>query len=192
MKPWLLNILACPIDKHHPLEAYFFSWETSENEIKKITTEAGMPSKFFNDNYAHLSKQLVDGTISPDSIRNVVDRSESDYSKRLLAVVIDTTLRLEQVLDRCEDDLLKEFPEDIDVLYRFLNLVELDEGLLVCPKCGRWYPIGSAVETIPEMLPDDLREKERDLEWMEKWKELVPPHVLDGGKPYNLQNANKT
>jgi uncharacterized protein YbaR (Trm112 family) len=186
MKPWLLNILACPIDKHHPLEAYFFSWETSEDEIKKITTEAGGPSKFFKKNYAHLAKQLVDRTISPDSVRNIVDRSESDYSKRLLAVALEATLRLEHAVDKCEEDLLNEFPEDIDVLYRLFNLVELDAGLLVCPECGRWYPIGSAVETIPEMLPDELREKERDLEWLEKWRNLVPSQVIDGGKPFNL------
>jgi uncharacterized protein YbaR (Trm112 family) len=192
MKPWLLNILACPIDKHHPLDAYFFSWETSEDEIKKITTEASVPSEFFKKNYAHLAKQLVDGTISPDSIRRIVDKSESEYSKRLLAIAVDATLRLEQVFDKCEDDLLGEFPEDIDVMYRFMNLVELDAGLLVCPECGRWYPIGSAVETIPEMLPDDLREKERDLEWMKKWRELVPPNVLEEGKPYSLSNDDKT
>ena len=35
MKPWLLNVLACPIDKHHPLEAYFFKWETSDEELEK-------------------------------------------------------------------------------------------------------------------------------------------------------------
>ena len=186
MKPWLLNILACPIDKHHPLEAYLFSWETSEEEIEKITTEAGVPSKFFKKNYAHLAKQLVEGTISPDSIRKIVDKSESEYSKRLLAVAVDAAFRLEQVFDKCEEDLLKEFPEDIDALYRFLNLVELDSGLLVCPECGRWYPVGSAVETIPEMLPDDLREKDRDLEWMERWRGLVPSHVVEEGKPFNL------
>ena len=81
---------------------------------------------------------------------------------------------------------MKEFPEVVDALYRFLNLVELDAGLLVCPECGRWYPIGSAVETIPEMLPDDLRDKERDLEWLERWRGLVPPQTIEGGKPYNL------
>ena len=81
---------------------------------------------------------------------------------------------------------MKELPDDVDALYRFLNLVELDAGLLVCPECGRWYPIGSAVETIPEMLPDDLREKERDLEWLERWRGLVPSQTIEGGKPYNL------
>ncbi len=65
-------------------------------------------------------------------------------------------------------------------------MMEVDTGLLVCPECGRWYPIGSAVETIPEMLPDDLREKDRDLKWLEEWRQHVPEHVITDGKPYNL------
>ena len=85
-----------------------------------------------------------------------------------------------------EKKLLKDYPEGIDVLYRYLNLVEVEEGLLRCPKCGRWYPIGSAVETIPELMPDDLREKERDLEWLAKWKDKVPEEVLTEGKPFTL------
>ncbi len=44
MKPWLLNILACPIDKHHPLEAVFFRWETPEEEIEINADSAGTPS----------------------------------------------------------------------------------------------------------------------------------------------------
>ena len=80
MKPWLLNILACPIDKHHPLEALFFSWETSEEEMEKIASEAGLPSDQFKKNYEHLAKQLVDGTISSPAIRNVEDLSSSNSS----------------------------------------------------------------------------------------------------------------
>ena len=83
---------------------------------------------------------------------------------------------------------MKEHPKDIDSLNRYLHRLEVDAGLLVCPECGRWYPIGSAVETIPEMLPDDLREKDRDLEWMEKWSHLIPANVLEEGKPYNIKH----
>ena len=68
----------------------------------------------------------------------------------------------------------------------FTELNEAGRAQVVCPECGRWYPIGSAVETIPEMLPDDLREKERDLEWLERWRGLVPSQTIEGGKPYNL------
>jgi uncharacterized protein YbaR (Trm112 family) len=185
MKPWLLNILACPIDKHHPLEAYLFSWETSEEEMRK-TSEAGLASPHFKKNYGHLAKQLVDGTISPAAIRNIEDESDSNASKGLLAVAVDAITRINQVSDKCEEDLLRDYQEDVDALYRFLNLIEVDAGLLVCPECGRWYPIGSAVETIPEMLPDDLRDRERDLKWLEKWREKVPTKVLEEGKPYNL------
>ncbi|MFB0557970.1 MAG: Trm112 family protein [Candidatus Bathyarchaeia archaeon] len=186
MKPWLLNILACPIDKHHPLEAYFFSWETSEDEMSKLSSEAGLPNPDFKKNYEHLAKQLVDGTISPPAIRNIEDASGSNSSKGLLAIAVDALSRLKQAKEMCEEDLLKEFPQDIDALYRFMNLIEVDAGLLVCPECGRWYPIGSAVETIPEMLPDDLRERDRDLEWLEKWRGVVPTNVLEEGKPFNL------
>src|SRR6186713_335297 len=28
---------------------------------------------------------------------------------------------------------------------------EIDEGLLICAECGRWYPI---IEQLPEILPD--------------------------------------
>jgi uncharacterized protein YbaR (Trm112 family) len=186
MKPWLLNILACPIDKHHPLEARFFGWETSEEEMRKIASEAGFPSHYFKKNYEHLAKQVVDGTISIPAIRDIEDISDSNAAKGLLAIAVDAATRLKQAQDVCEEDLLKEHPEDIDALYRFLNLIEVDSGLLVCPECGRWYPIGSAVETIPEMLPDDLRERERDLKWLEKWRERVPAQVLENGKPFNL------
>jgi uncharacterized protein YbaR (Trm112 family) len=188
MKPWLLNILACPIDKHHPLEAYLFSWETTEEELRKIASEAGQPNTHFKKNYRHLAKQLVDGTISPEAIRSIKDLSGYDDSVGLLAVAIDAINRLKRVPETCEDDLLRDHPEDIDALYRFLNLMEVDAGLLVCEECGRWYPVGSAVETIPEMLPDDLREKERDLKWLEKWRDLIPARVLERGRPFNLSS----
>ncbi len=186
MKPWLLNILACPIDKHHPLEARFFSWETSEEEMHKIASEAGTPSHYFRKSYRHLAKQLLDGTISPAAVRAIEDVTGSRDSAGLLAEAVEAVGRLEQVLDRSEDELLREFPDDLDRLYRFLNLVEVDAGLLVCPECGRWYPVGSAVETIPELLPDDLREEERDLAWLERWRDRVPASVLERGKPFNL------
>lgn len=36
--------------------------------------------------------------------------------------------------------------------------VEVADGLLVCGRCGRWYPIH---DRIPEVLPDHLRDRER-------------------------------
>lgn len=186
MKPWLLNILACPIDKHHPLEAYFFKWENTEEELEKINRDAGVTTIHFKKQYAHLAKQIVDGTVSPPALENIVDETGSTYSQELYADAKKFLNRLSFEKSREEKKLLKDYPEGIDVLYRYLNLVEVEEGLLRCPKCGRWYPIGSAVETIPELMPDDLREKERDLEWLAKWKDKVTEEVLKEGKPFTL------
>jgi uncharacterized protein YbaR (Trm112 family) len=60
---------------------------------------------------------------------------------------------------------------------------EVQEGILFCPKCSRFYPI---TEEIPVMLPDELREKQRDLDFLGKWQDKVPEKVKNQGKPWHL------
>lgn len=187
MKPWLLNILACPIDKHHPLNAYFFTWETSEEEMQKLVSEIGLFKERFEKNYRNLVKQLLDGTISPQSIRVMEDRSASKYSKLLFSEALKSLDKIEAAQDKSEDLLLKSFQSELDALHCFFNLVEVESGLLVCSKCERWYPVGSSVETIPELLPDDLREKDKDIAWLSKWRKLIPVNVVENGRPFNLK-----
>lgn len=184
MKPWLLNILACPIDKYHPLDAYFFKWETTEAELEKINREAGKSYKFFSKQYQHLTKQIVDGTISPPSIRAIKDQSDSRYSLELLGDVLKFLNILEFEEGLTKDELLSKFPEGVDILYRYLNLLELEEGLLRCPECNRWYPIGRSVESIPELMPDDLREEAEEIEWLRKWIDKLPESVKTDGEPF--------
>lgn len=186
MKPWLLNILACPIDKHHPLEAYFYSWETQEDELAKINKDAGKPVQVFKKQYEHMAKQVEDGTISLASIKEIRDMTESKDTADLYLDVKKFIERLEFEEDKSSSNLLAKYPEGVDILYRYLNLVEVEEGLIRCPECGRWYPIGSAVETIPELMPDDLREEERDIEFLKKWESKLPEEVKSEGKPFSL------
>ena len=167
MKPWLLSILACPMDKHHPLKAYFFTWESSEKEIKEIVAEAGKPKKDLEEKYRILKKQLGDGTISPPSIIAIKD---------LTGAHVTHTLQI-KVKKLLQGNL--ESNEDLDVLYSYLNTLDVKEGLLICPECKRWYPIGRSVESIPELMPDELREEEKEREWLSAWKEVVPKNVLD-------------
>ena len=184
MKPWLLNVLACPIDKHHPLEAYFYKWETSPEELEKINSEAGKPNQYFTKQYKHLAKQISDGTISPPSLKAIIDQTESGSTLELQGDMAKFIDRLSFEEDKSEASLLAKYPEGMDVLYRYLNLLEVEEGLLRCPKCGRWYPIGNSVETIPELMPDDLRDAEKDTEWLRKWIEKIPDSVKNEGKPF--------
>lgn len=68
-------------------------------------------------------------------------------------------------------------------LHVFEEKKEIVEGMIVCPKCLRWYPIR---DEIPEMLPDELRKKNEDLPFLEKWKKMVPKKILAEGKPFVL------
>jgi len=57
------------------------------------------------------------------------------------------------------------------------------DGVLLCDNCGRFYPI---IDEIPVMLPDDLRNKKEDLEFLTKWKDRLPKETVVSGKPVNL------
>ncbi len=69
-------------------------------------------------------------------------------------------------------------------LHVFEEKEEIVEGLIVCPKCLRWYPIR---DEIPEMLPDELRKADEDLPFLKKWKGQAPPKIVSEGKPFNLK-----
>ena len=57
------------------------------------------------------------------------------------------------------------------------------DGVLICSKCGRYYPI---IDEIPVMLPDNLRNRKEDLGFLEKWRSKLPAGVVNGGKPWSL------
>jgi hypothetical protein len=42
------------------------------------------------------------------------------------------------------------------------------------------------MDEIPVMLPDNLRNKKEDVEFLEKWKSKLPERVVHGGKPWSL------
>ena len=71
-----------------------------------------------------------------------------------------------------------------------LQLIELEskqdaivEGVLMCGQCRRFYPI---IDEIPVMLPDELRNKKEDLEFLQRWKTQLPRQVVEDSLPYGL------
>lgn len=72
-------------------------------------------------------------------------------------------------------------------LYIFEEKDEIVEGIIVCPKCLRWYPIR---DEIPEMLPDELRNMRDELSFLEKWRDKIPEKILFEGKPFNLKEKH--
>jgi uncharacterized protein YbaR (Trm112 family) len=63
------------------------------------------------------------------------------------------------------------------------KVIVIIEGILYCRKCLRFYPI---IDEIPIMLPDELREKEKDLEFLKKWKNNIPQKILKNANPWHL------
>jgi uncharacterized protein YbaR (Trm112 family) len=71
-----------------------------------------------------------------------------------------------------------------------LQMIELNtsgdkvvDGVLFCDQCKRFYPI---IDEIPMMLPDELRNKKEDLEFLTRWRSKLPANLVDGALPYNL------
>ena len=88
----------------------------------------------------------------------------------ILACPIDKYYPLELIeIDTAEDKTINE------------NVIK--EGVLFCSRCSRFYPI---IEEIPVMLPDELRDKEKDIQFLQKWHEKIPSKIIKNGHPWHL------
>ena len=117
MRKSLLEILACPIDKHTPLELF---------EINVLSMNISTPSK-----------------------RSTQGADLEDKNDKL-------TL---------SDNII------------------IKEGILFCCECSRFFPI---IDEIPIMLPDELREKEKDLQFLRTWQDKIPSKILYNGQPWHI------
>jgi uncharacterized protein YbaR (Trm112 family) len=57
------------------------------------------------------------------------------------------------------------------------------EGAIYCTKCSRFYPI---IEEIPIMLPDELRDKNQDIEFLKRNQFLLPEKITKQASPWHL------
>ena len=88
----------------------------------------------------------------------------------ILACPIDKYYPLELIeIDTTEDKIINE--------------KVIREGVLFCSQCSRYYPI---IEEIPVMLPDELRDKEKDIQFLQKWQEKIPSKIIKNGNPWHL------
>ena len=59
----------------------------------------------------------------------------------------------------------------------------VSEGALFCSRCSRFYPI---IEEIPIMLPDELRDKKMEVEFLNRNKGRLPEKITAESKPWHL------
>lgn len=58
---------------------------------------------------------------------------------------------------------------------------EIVSGMLTCPACSRFFPI---IEAIPIMLPDELRDKGQEGDFIARYKSRIPARILDNPRPW--------
>ena len=76
----------------------------------------------------------------------------------------------------CKHHPLEEF--DLNVKDELVH-----EGVLFCTECSRYFPI---IEEIPIMLPDELRDKKQDIEFLKNNKGSLPDKITAHGVPWHL------
>ena len=110
-----------------------------------------------------------------DLIELQVKEFENDILRESDFLNDDKTSKKNNLVINQENDIRGERTKD--------KIIIIIEGILYCKKCLRFYPI---IDEIPIMLPDELREKEKDLEFLNKWKNNIPQKILNNANPWHL------
>ncbi|TFF97975.1 MAG: hypothetical protein EU541_07435 [Promethearchaeota archaeon] len=206
MKPWLFNLLACPICKSFPLKLFIFSFETREELFEKYL------KSYENNDLSYKSENQIPEIIEGDELYirdNIIIEKKplKQYLDKLISIlnelihIIDKTpyTLSKQCFNLAYKDIKNEFIEfskniknkdakkllpELIFLNRLMVETEIEAGLLLCEKCNRWYPI---IDTIPRMLPDEYRSKEEELEFLKAHKDSLNENFLDLDlKPFKL------
>jgi uncharacterized protein YbaR (Trm112 family) len=225
MKPWLLEILACPLDKHFPLALSIFTIEDLDAFLKKVGDLEEMKkdlSFFFKNNidegepdgivavinFDDSSKELLvfDTLVRKPSppgaylerIQASIDELKPivDYSNEKVRGTVVTLLALKGKLQKVREAVsaasitpaeqrkaIIAMEKDLILLNWFKQAVEIESGVMTCAKCHRWFPIR---DSIPQMLPDELRKEKYDKQFLETWKDKMDPDVVKAGVPFHL------
>jgi uncharacterized protein YbaR (Trm112 family) len=209
MKPWLFDILACPIDKHFPLKLFIFAYETKPEEFESffnvyekkdidtikqediIKIQKEKQSLYIKDNVIIENNKIdiyFDLLISSlNELIHIMDRSPYDISKKSFELAkTDIKQRIIQFSENIKEQEIEQIFPELYFINKLKIETEIESGILFCEKCHRWFPI---IETIPQMLPDEYRDEKKDLEFLKTNKNLLDQEFLTQDlKPFNLQN----
>lgn len=206
MKPWLFNLLACPICKEYPLKLFIFSFESEEQAFKDYI------DAYKNKDLTYQEKYQIPDIIEDDEryIKDniIVEQTTlSEYLNELISIlgefkyIIDKTpyrvskecfnLASEEIKDKFLENIeeikgkeVKTLLPEIIFLNKLLVDTEIEKGILLCNNCHRWFPI---IDSIPRMLPDEYRSKEKEIEFLNVHKDILGEHFFDKDlKPFSI------
>ena len=214
MKPGLLDYLACPICKHWPIKLWIFNFETENTEFETVLNNPDDLNMLQNltkiirgKNKVEKCVNIEENKIQDDLVRYKLTFDEyikkfDEVMKNIDYITLMTNGAAQNIHEKVKEIYnefhiainknekeLKDFIEkEINKIYIsnwYFQRVEVEDGIMKCDKCKRWYPIS---DSIPQMLPDNLRVKKDELRFLEKWKDLIPKEILEEGIPFNLKN----
>ena len=104
MKPWLFDILACPIDKHFPLKLYIFSFENEQEDFQSIITN------FMNRDSDIIRKEKIIELSQENNELFLKDNIviKKTKLKPYLDVVISSLIEFENIYDISTNQLSKK------------------------------------------------------------------------------------
>jgi uncharacterized protein YbaR (Trm112 family) len=108
-----------------------------------------------------------------------------DKHSPLELIEINVHLANDSSSDKRSDNK-KTLEEQTDNDTAYDNVI-VKEGVLFCSSCSRFFPI---IDEIPIMLPDELREREKDLQFLLDWETKIPSKILDHGVPWHIERKN--
>jgi uncharacterized protein YbaR (Trm112 family) len=207
MKPWLFDILACPIDKHFPLELYIFSFENKpedfanfienfeKRDLNFIRKEAIIDIKqedkilFIKDNIiierTELKEYISLILSSINELDHVIDKTPNKLSKKCFEIIASIIKpKILEYLDNFDPTNINNILPELYFLNKIKLEIEIESGLLFCKKCNRWFPI---IDTIPQMLPDEFRDEEKEIYFLQTNKNLLDEKFLNQNlKPFRI------
>lgn len=207
MKPWLFDILACPIDKNFPLKLYIFSFENNPEEFQsiiniyvsrdinfikneKIINIYQKNGEFYLKDNIIIEKTLVKSYLksiifSINEFDNVFDNTTNEMSKKCFQILnSDIKSTILNFFKNQKFDLIEDILPELYFINKIKLDLEIESGILFCSNCKRWYPI---IETIPQMLPDKYRDEKKDTKFLETNKNLLNEKFFDQDlKPFKI------
>jgi len=202
-----MDILACPIDKHFPLDLYIFSYETKEEEFKEILSffeerDIDLIKKdkiieiheekgeiYIRDDII-IEKSLIDTYLnliisSIKEVNYIHDKSSLKLSKQCFNIIKqDIKDKITNFSNSLEFEQIEIILPELYFLNKIKIETEVETGLLFCSECMRWYPI---IETIPQMLPDEYRDEKAEIQFLKTNKDLLDNAFFKQNlQPFNI------
>ncbi|MCP4762513.1 MAG: hypothetical protein GY870_12095 [archaeon] len=109
-------------------------------------------------------------------VKNKISVILNDFSKNLEPKI----KKIKEIQDEEEQyskiiEILNPIFQDLLLLNYYFFLMEIDEGILVCPKYKGCFPI---IKTIPRLMPKNMKKTDLDINFKEKWVKKIPSDVI--------------